>query len=492
MRSPSSSADVPRASRPPSSSRSGSLPRAGGTPAVRSGHGYARSSALLFALVFASAAALLYVDFGRKAEDTIPNSEVLDIMYFHGGYGVEFIEEAGRGFEALHPGVRVNIWASPRISEKIRLRLLSGDPPDIAFPGWGLDVDRVIEAGFLYDLQPDLDKPSDGGTGPWEKDFYPGILEQFRYGRRTYGLPFFYSTSAFWYNKDLFEKLGLKPPATWEEFTALCARLKAAGVAPLTLQGRYMDYLGEIFLSLLDKTAEPGFVESANLLKPGSWSRPEVIEVARRIQELFRLEYFQKGCLGMSHTEAQMEFLQGRAAMVWCGTWFSSEMHDRIPKDFHYSCFGTPQVAGGKGDPTLLMVASEYAYVCAGSKHPALAVEFLKFLCRPQIAAKFVQGREALAGIREANESAPDSLKPIVELLRRARSFRAPAARGNPYPSWQSTFSSSLTDLVTRPAGGEKFLLTPEEFAGQLESKAEELRVEKAEKDRTTELKIEN
>jgi hypothetical protein len=35
---------------------------------------------------------------------------------------------------------------------------------------------------------------------------------------------------------------------------------------------------------------------------------------------------------------------------------------------------------------------------------------------------------------------------------------------------------------VTRPAGGEKFLLTPEQFSDQLERRAEELRKEKAEK----------
>ncbi|MCY3020831.1 MAG: extracellular solute-binding protein [Planctomycetota bacterium] len=447
------------------------------------------SAGILLVLVIASAAALVYVDFRAtsRAGDT---REVLDIMYFHGGYGVEFIEDVGREFEQLHPDVRVKIWASPRIAEKIRLRLLSGDPPDIAFPGWGLDADRVIEAGLLYDLQPDLDKPSYAvgqfaklsarGKEPWEKDFYPGILDRYRFGRRTYAIPVFYGTSVFWYNKDMFEKHGWKPPATWDEFVSLCARIKAEGIAPIALQGRYIGYLGGVFLSLLDKTEEPGFVESANMLTPGCWSRPSVVEAARRIQDLFTQGYFQPGCLGMSHTEAQMEFLQGRAAMVWCGTWFSSEMREVIPKGFHYACFGAPVVEGGKGDQTMLEVFSEHAFVCAGSKHPALAVEFLRFMCSPKVAAKFVTGREALTSIREANEDAPDSLKPVVDLLRRARSFRSPTPHGNPYPSWEFVFNSGLTDLVTRPAGGDRFLLTPEQFAEQLERKAEGLRREKA------------
>jgi hypothetical protein len=36
-----------------------------------------------------------------------------------------------------------------------------------------------------------------------------------------------------------------------------------------------------------------------------------------------------------------------------------------------------------------------------------------------------------------------------------------------------------MSDFVTRPAGGEKFLLTPEQFSERLERKAEELRREK-------------
>ena len=435
------------------------------------------SSTLLLALVLFSAAALLYVDFGARADGPGTRKTTLEIMYFYGGFGVEFIEDSARGFEALHPDVRVKIWASPRIAEKIRLRLLAGDPPDIAFPGWGLDVDRVIEAGLFYDLQPALDKG-------WEKDFYPGILDMFRFAGRTYAIPFFYSTNVFWYNKDLFAQHGWKPPDTWDEFTALCEAIKKEGVAPIALQGRYIGYLGSIFLSLLDKIGEPGFVEAANRLEPGYWAKPAVIEGAARIQELFSRGYFQQGCLGMSHTEAQMEFLQGRAAMVWCGTWFSSEMREVIPEGFHYSSFGTPLIANGKGDPTVVEVASEHAFVCAGSKHPELAAEFLKYICTPEVAVKFVKGREALTGIPAANEGAPESLRPALELLRRARAFRSPSAKGNPYPSWQFAFESALSDLVTRPAGSEKFLVTPEQFAKKLEQKAEELRREKAQQAR--------
>lgn len=436
----------------------------------------------LFVAAAVLVAALLYVDLRRPARGA-GGKTVLEVMYFYGGFGVESVEAAARRFEALHPDVKVDIWASPRVAEKIRLRLLSGDPPDVIYPCWGLDMDRVIEAGLLHDLQPALDGPPYNGRGRWEEVFYPGILDLYRYDRRTYGVPFFYLTSVFWYNQALFEQHGWQPPATWQEFEALCARIKAAGVAPIALQGRYMAYFGEIFMNLLDRAETPAFVDAAQRLEPGVWSAPAVVACAARVQDLFRKGYFQEGCLGMSHTEAQMEFFQGRAAMVWCGTWLPSEMQSVIPAGFRYTSFAMPVVEGGKGDPTRMPVRSEYFYVCERARHRELAVEFLRFLCDPAIAGIFVRQRSALTGIRAANEQAPDNLKAVAQLLKQARSFRATEAHGNPYPSWNRIFESCLTELVTRPTGGTEFELTPQAFAEKLERKAGELRQEKAARD---------
>jgi ABC-type glycerol-3-phosphate transport system substrate-binding protein len=75
------------------------------------------------------------------------------------------------------------------------------------------------------------------------------------------------------------------------------------------------------------------------------------------------LQYFQPGAMGMSHTEAQLQFLLGRAAMVMCGSWLKSEMLGKIPAGFQLGAFNLPRVAGGKGDPTALNSGSGYYFV---------------------------------------------------------------------------------------------------------------------------------
>jgi hypothetical protein len=77
----------------------------------------------------------------------------LDIPVFAGGYGTAFYEETARQFEALRPGVKVNIYGDPRISDKLRVRMIDGNLPDAALPR-DLLIPALAHAGKLRDLTP--------------------------------------------------------------------------------------------------------------------------------------------------------------------------------------------------------------------------------------------------------------------------------------------------------------------------------------------------
>jgi N-acetylglucosamine transport system substrate-binding protein len=430
---------------------------------------------ILAFFVLAAWGFLAYRDYSSSGPG--PGKErVLDIMFYQGGYGVEFFKLIAAKFEEAHPGVRVSIWSSPRISEKIRLRLLSDDPPDLIYPDGQLERYRVVKAGLIHDLSKDLAGEAYPGSGPWATIFYPSVLEIYHMQNAYYSIPFFLITYVCWYNAKMFREHGWQPPQTWEEMLTLCAAIKAAGIAPMALQGRYISYLQQVYFDVLDRMAPPGFFAEALLLKPGIWKEPVAAEAARRVQDLFRLGYFQPGCLGMSHTEAQMEFQQGRAAMVWCGTWLPSEMQNTMPPGFEYSCFATPAVTGGRGAPGVLTMDADHFFVCEKGKNRDLAVEFLKFMCRPEIAAVFVKEQQALTSLPRANAAIPANMQEVVKILDRAPYFKAPEAPGRPYPAFNRTMFSLLTELVLFDQGTGKFNLTPEEFGQQMEEKAEGMR----------------
>lgn len=43
----------------------------------------------------------------------------------------------------------------------------------------------------------------------------------------------------WFYNKDIFDKVGVQPPKTWDDFAAVCAKLAAAGYTPIAIEYSY-------------------------------------------------------------------------------------------------------------------------------------------------------------------------------------------------------------------------------------------------------------
>ena len=145
----------------------------------------------------------------------------------------------------------------------------------------------------------------------------PGLLSTFAYEGKTYAMPSNYSMWC-WYNRKQFRENGWEAPKTWGEFTALCEKVKKAGVAPLAFQGKYPYYAWATLLSLYQRLVP--FEEWYELqdFKPGAFMKPDFIKAAGMLQEMAQ-KYF-SSALAMTHTESQMEWVNGRAAMVFCGS----------------------------------------------------------------------------------------------------------------------------------------------------------------------------
>src|ERR1039458_3096977 len=78
---------------------------------------------------------------------------VLDIPVFAGGNGTAFYEETARQFEALRPGVKINLYGDPRIEDKVRIRIIDGNYPDASNAGY-VPWPILIRTGKVLDLKP--------------------------------------------------------------------------------------------------------------------------------------------------------------------------------------------------------------------------------------------------------------------------------------------------------------------------------------------------
>jgi len=401
---------------------------------------------------------------------------VIEVAKFEGGEGLDFFIECAREYEKLRPDVRVNLYGDPRIADKMRVRILEGNPPEVSDAVLNYWV--LIRNGNILPLDGVLDGPNWEGDATWRESFYPGSLDVYTVNGKTYGVPVPYFVYCVWYNKALFAEHGWRPTKTWEEFFALCEQIKAAGIAPLAFQGRYDSYAQAIIESAYFHQLGLDAYRAMQDLEPGSFNTPALVKAFRLVQHT-SLNYFQRGSAGMSHTEAQMQFFLGKTAMIFCGSWLKSEMLGKIPEGFRLGAFNLPIVPGGKGDPTAVYAMMNTLFVFKDSPRPAEAVDFLRFMSSRKMAGRFAKMRDVTVAVRGANRgNVTEDLSDAIGMIESART-----AYGTRPDAGQKDMEQRWTDVRSLLLRGE---ITPEAAAERMEASAAAVRNRLADPDRVT------
>lgn len=395
---------------------------------------------------------------------------MLEIAAFDGGYKTDFYEQAAKEYAEKNPGLEYKLDGDPRIWEKLRPRMVSGDTPDIMFPGWGMDQWALIQDEQLMALDKALDSPAVGGIGTWRDTFDPDILKTCQVGGRTYMLPLYVMVYGWWYDQEYWAKNGWTPPKTYSEFLALCEKIKAKGVAPMAFQGQYPYYMIEgMLMPWIHSIGGSDALKAAQNLEPGAWKSEAVLKAAGMIAEMRDKGYFLEGSVGMSHTESQTQFLNGKAAMVPCGSWIESEMKQVTPPGVKLRFMKCPVVDGGKGDPTAQLIGVEPWMVPVKAKNPNAAVGYYKYMTSLDKAKQFVVRKGTLMAIKGSDQvTLPESLKAPAEAVRNAKERYADQFRFW-YPAMQKEIEGAMTSLLNKE-------LTPEQFCDRCEAAAEKTR----------------
>jgi N-acetylglucosamine transport system substrate-binding protein len=394
----------------------------------------------------------------------------LEVVAFKGGYDINFYKKAADEFQAKHPGLTVTVDGNPRVWEQLRPRFVGGNPPDLCFPGWGMDHWALAEEGQLMDLDDALSGPPAEGTGTWRDTFEPQVLKLGQLEGKQYVIPYYVMLYGWWYDPGVFAKNGWTAPKTFDDLLALSEKIKAKGIAPLTYQGMYPYYMIDgMLLPWCMSVGGPDAVKAAQNLEPGAWKSPAMLKAAQMIDELNKKGFFEKGATAMSHTESQTEFLDGKAAMIPCGTWLFSEMKKTMPPSAKMEFFLPPVLADGKGDPTSLLIGIEPWMVPSAAKNKDAAIEFYKYMTSLSVAKQFVEEKGTLMSIKGSDQGKlPDVLVKPAEALRNSKSVWAVQ-----YRQWYPAFDKEIQNSLTAMLNGE---LTPEGFCDRVEAAADKTR----------------
>jgi N-acetylglucosamine transport system substrate-binding protein len=332
-------------------------------------------------------------------------NKTLDFYMFEGGYGKAAEEAIVAKFEETY-GVKVNMVSSPKIGEILRPKMISGMTPDVIMMNLNDSsgiVQALVKEKSILELTPMLDEKALDSDSTVRDTFLSGFLDcsfTAPYGDgTTYLLPLLYSPQGLIYNKDYFDKKGLKAPKTWDDFFALGEAAKKDGRALFTYQGIYPSYL-EIMLypAIASANGIDGYKKYVNY-EAGSFKNDAVKQVLTNFQDISKKGYLLKGTTAMNHTQSQTAMMQGQALFIPCGSWMEGEMKDAPREEgFQFAMCPAPTLtADGK---QYASVGLETILIPKAAKNPELAKEFLKFMVTQESQKVFAEKASGIEPVK--------------------------------------------------------------------------------------------
>ncbi len=360
-----------------------------------------------------------------------------------------------KAFEAKNPGITVKFipYKNTEYNTIVATALQGGTGPDIVqLRSYG-GMEALAAAGYLVPL----DAGAVPGLAKFPKDLLRGATN--RADGKIYGVPFAIQTIQVIYNKTVFDKLGLKEPATWDEFLKLGAALKAKGYVPLANGGKD----GWTFETLFGGVAANfyGGNEFADGVITGktTFNDPRFVYALRKMLEL--RPYMPPSFMGVAYTDMQMMFAQEMAAMMIGGS-YEIGTFERLNPNLKMGVFAVPGEKAADGGYVGVYVDGSYG-INAASKHKEEALRFINFLASTEYGQMFAD--------ELSQPSAVPGVKPkhpvLAEMLALAEKKSAPHLMVVGFRFEQPSGSTLLQNDLQ---GMFSDKLTPEQVAADIQA----------------------
>ena len=391
-------------------------------------------------------------------------------VFFEGGYGRGFLDNAADWFRALHPDNPLSVEGIQQISEILRPRFIGGNPPDVIYNGgaFSIPMDSLVADEQLADLNDLMAAPSLDAPGKtFGETLFPGSQADGVYDGRQLSLNIAFTVTGVWHSQTLMEEKGWDYPKTWDGHLGLCETIKSDGIAPWTYQGKFPQYMVfGVLMHLIHKVGGMETVKAIDNLVDDIWKSDEVMQAVSMMRQLAENEYILPGTEGLTHTESQAEWLQGNAVFIPCGTWLENEMRDLTPEGFDMVIKPVPGPDESTYDslsawPSAPFIVPVNAANTAGGK------EFLRVLMSKAGASYFAKEVSTIMPVFGATEG--------IELSTALASSLAAAEAAN--GGFNFLYKNWYSDLWTtaRDATGELLTnrISPEQFAETLQAAAD-------------------
>ncbi len=368
------------------------------------------------------------------------------------------LQKAADAYAAKFPNCRKVSFIDDKFEDNIttiRTKAAAGDLFDIFWAQW-TSFQGQLPDGVAYNLTPAMDAKSPyADAATWGDAMNKQIISDTRTGTgASYNVNGDFVANSWYYNKDLFTQAGITDlPTTWSEFTAVCQKLKAAGINPASFVPYYgwmaRPFLSNIYgqdyqkMAALDgaqgfSTADEALATAQGLLSASDPKFTSWWPAFKQASDTWSPDYITAN--PDKNFQAEQDFLAGKSAMYFNGSYFTSKLKSAgLP--FQYDSFPFPSVDQQTSqfatdiDPgdTIGGPSGAFQYAISTPKadksmaeegKPAAVLDWVQFLTAPKTAEAIVNESGQFLPTFAGTKPLPEFEKVADQISKPARTIR--------------------------------------------------------------------
>lgn len=346
--------------------------------------------------------------------------------------------------KAYSGDVTLNTVAIEQFRAQLSTYLTSQNPPDVLTWYAGSVARDYARNGYLLDI-------SDLWQGEGAAASYSAALKEL--STSDDGKQIFMPTNYYWwgvfYLRSSFEKWGVSVPSTWDEFLALCERLKGMGINPLSNGVGTTPWMASGWFDILNLRINGADFHRELLAGKHAFDGPEVRKVMEHYAQL--VPYFDPNMTAYAWQDAITPLVQGKNAMYLVGAFISQSITEGDPNDLDF--FSVPVI--DPAVPVAEEAPTDGYFASAKTQNVEATKAFLSYLAGAESQQAFIQA----AGSSNLPTSPDVDVKQFSPLVQKGLKTLADAAQITQF------FNRDSSDALqtTADAALTKFLANPQE-----------------------------
>ncbi|MFI6423792.1 ABC transporter substrate-binding protein [Promicromonospora sp. NPDC050880] len=314
-------------------------------------------------------------------------------------------QEEVDAFNASHPDIQVkhvDAGGGETSSAKLITALRAGNAPDLALVE-NTSLPRMIVSGVPLDITDYVADVQD--------NFAPGSWEQTTFDGHAFAIPQDIGPMALLYRQDVFDKFGIEPPVTWQDYRDAAATIKEQD-PNLTMASLSTDGWGWYAPVAAQAGDDWWSVEGE------TWTVDIDGDKSREVMDFFQGMY-DDGLIAADPilTPTYNKQLNDGTMLTWPSAVWAPGVIEGVAPSTAGKWALAPLPRWDADDPTVSFQGGSSVVVTSSSEHPEEAAEFAKWLNASEEGAEMILNVQngypaALSGQEIATEQDPPALMP--------------------------------------------------------------------------------